>query len=99
MIDDKQILDLGFVAHYECNRRYAYKLPEMRWSSVWLKIDGSCDVSQRLYKTGYVITSSITDVHYNSVSEAIPHIQNIIKQFKEFSIEIKKEKMKEDFCN
>lgn len=96
-MNDKLILDLGFVLLYENNRRYAYKLPEMRWSSVWLNRDGSCEVSQRLYKIDCIITSSVTEVHYNSVSEAIPHIQNIVKQFKEFSVEIKKERLKEDF--
>lgn len=97
MMNDKLILDLGFVLHYENNRRYAYKLPEMRWSSVWLHRDGSCEVSQKLYKIDGIITSSVTEVHYNSVLEAIPHIQNIVQQFKELNVEIKKEKNRRRF--
>lgn len=69
----------------------------MRWSSVWLHSDGSCEIAQRLYKQGNYITSSNFIVPYSSVSEAIPHIQNIVKQFKELSVKIKKERLKEDF--
>lgn len=97
-MNDKLLFDLGFIVIYKNYNTSAYKLPGMRRSSVWLYMDGSCGVAKRLYKHGNIIVSD-TEVHYNSIYEAIPQIQNIMQQFKELNVEIKKEKMEKDFCN
>lgn len=97
-MNDKLLFDLGFIITYTNYNTSAYKLPGMRWSSVWLNIDGSCEVAKRLYKYGNdYITASDSEIHYNSIYEAIPQIQNIVQQFKELNVVIKKEKIKEDF--
>lgn len=100
MMNDKLILDLGFIVTCANYNTSAYKLPGMCWSSVWLHSNGSCEVAQKLYKygNGNIITSD-TELQYNSIYEAIPHIQNIVQQFKELNVVIKKEKIEEDFCN
>lgn len=101
MIDEKiekPLLDLGLVKGYADTLKQYYRLPLMNFHLIWVYYeDGRCSVPNDLFGMDGSIVTSVGTRSFNSVSDAIPFLKDLIKKQKELLVKLKKREIEQDF--
>ena len=101
MVDEKtekSLFDLGLVRGYADSVKQYYRLPTMDFHLIWVYYeDGHCSVPNDLYGMDGSIVTSVGTRSFNKVSDAIPHLKDLIKHNKELLVRIKKQELEQDF--
>ena len=103
MVDEKiekPLLDLGLVKGYSDYIKQYYRLPSMDLHLIWVYYeDDRCSVPNDLYGMDGSIVTSVGTRSFNTVSDAIPFIKGLIRNYKELLVRLKKREIEQDFKN